>query len=72
MPIKLNDLHNYSTRLASKSNFYSPNIQTNAGKSLSAFAGPQIWSEVPSGMKSLPRHKFKKAYQKVLLEVYIK
>ena len=46
--IKLEKLHNHNMRASSQYNFFIPNIRTNLGKSLSAFAGAQIWHEVPS------------------------
>ena len=57
--IKLEKLHNHNTRASSQYNFVIPNIRTNSGKSLSAFAGAQIWREVPLSIKSLSTLKFK-------------
>ena len=51
--IKLEKLHNHNTRASSQYNFLIPNIRTNSGKSLSEFAGAQIWREVPHSIKSL-------------------
>ena len=68
--IKLEKLHNHNTRASSQYNFLIPNIRTNLGKSLSAFAGAQIWREVPQSIKSLSTVKFTKLYVNYLLEQY--
>ena len=60
----------HNTRASSQYNFLIPNIRTNSGKSLSAFAGAQIWREVPQSIKSLSTVKFKKLYVNHLLEQY--
>ena len=68
--IKLQKLHNHNTRVSSKYNFLISNIRTNLGKSLSAFAGAQVWREVPQSIKSLSKVKFKKLYVNYFLEQY--
>ena len=68
--IKLEKLHNHNMRASSQHNFLMPNVRTNSGKSLSAFAGAQIWREVPQSIKSLSTVKFKKLYVNYLLEQY--
>ena len=68
--MKLEKLRNHNTRASSQYNFHIPNIRTDSGKSLSAFAGAQIWREVPQSIKSLSTVKFKKLYVNYLLEQY--
>ena len=68
--IKLQKLHNHNTRVSSKYNFLISNIRTNLGKSLTAFAGAQVWREVPQSIKSLSKAKFKKLYFNYFLEQY--
>ena len=70
MLVNLTNLHDHNTRLSSKLNFFTSSIHTNAGKSLSIFSGAQIWNEVPRDIKSLSKFKFKKAFQKFLLQKY--
>ena len=36
------------------------------------FAGPQVWQDVPNAIKKYPKHTFKKAYTKFLLQSYKK
>ena len=68
--IKLEKLHNHNMRASSQHNFLIPNISTDSGKSLSAFAVAQIWREVPQSIKSLSTVKFKKLYVNYMLEQY--
>ena len=68
--VNLTNLPDHNTRLSSKSIFFTPSIHTNAGKSHSIFSGAQIWNEVPRDIKSLSKLKFKKAFQKFLLQKY--
>ena len=34
------------------------------------FGGPQVWQDVPNAIKNYPKHAFKKAYTKFLLQSY--
>ena len=66
----LNTIHKYNTRISKNSNYYVHSIRTNLGKSSIMFAGPQVWQDVPNAIKNYPKHTFKKAYKKFLLQSY--
>ena len=63
----INPIHKHQTRLVKKNNYHLHSIRTNLGKSTIAFAGPEIWSEIPQYIKLLQKHQFKKEYKKLLL-----
>ena len=66
----LNTRHKYNTRISKNSNYYINSIRTNLRKSSIMFAGPQVWQDVPNAIKNYPKHTFKKAYKKFLLQSY--
>ena len=66
----LKTIHKYNTRILKNSNYYVPSIRTNLEKSSIMFAGPQVWQDVPNEITNYPKHTFKKAYTKFLLQSY--
>ena len=64
-------IHNYNTRLASRSSFYVPKVKTNYGKFNIRFAGVSTWNTIPDDLKNLPsKSKLKKQLSKSLLQTY--
>ena len=64
-------VHNYSTRYATKQNFYRPSSWSNNGLARFSRAGivaSQIWEEIPIEVKCLPYNTFKKEYKGLLLD----
>ena len=68
--IKVNQKHNYNTRLASKSSFYLPKIRTNYGKFNIRFTGAKVWNSIGKETKKLSKSMFKKKLKNYLLESY--
>ena len=52
--------HSYNTRLASRSTYSLPKVQTNFGKFNIRLIGPKIWNEVDETLKNCNKYKFKK------------
>ena len=56
---RVNSLHNYNTRHASKSTFSLPKIRTNYGKFNIKFSGACVWNKIDESTKTLKKQKFK-------------
>ena len=65
--IKLDDKHNYNTRLATNNNFFQNYNKTNIGKSTCSAQGSKLWTTIPTNIKSLPLHLFKNKMKEYLL-----
>ena len=68
--MKVKELHNYETRFSTEENFCLPIVKSNIGKCSFNFMGPKAWSNVPSNLKVLPIHEFKKNFMQILIEKY--
>ena len=66
--IKLDDKHNYNTRLATNNNFFQNFNKTNIGKSTCSAQGSKLWTTIPTNIKSLPLHLFKNKMKQYLLD----
>ena len=55
-----NSMHDYSTRLASKSTFHLPKIRANFGKFNIRYFGPKVWNDIKDSLKSLSFSQFKR------------
>jgi len=53
--IKISQVHNYNTRLASKSTFSLPNVRTNYGKFNIRFKGAEVWNSIHEEFKTLSK-----------------
>ena len=60
-------IHNHNTRFICNLNYFRSRVSTNLGKTSFKFSAPKIWETVPSGLKCLPYHKFKKEWKFYLL-----
>ena len=50
----LNSLvHDHNTRSSTKNNYYLPTVNTNIRKFCIKFAGPSVWNNIPTHIKSL-------------------
>ena len=58
--ILLSKTHNYSTRLSKNVNYLQNSNRTNLGQQTYLTKGIKIWQTIPSELKSLPTHIFKK------------
>ena len=67
---KVNQKHNYNTRLASKSSFSFPQIRTNSGKLNIRFTDPKVWNSIDEKTKTLSKYMFKKKLKNCLVESY--
>ena len=65
--IKVSDIHSYNTRYASNLNFHVPRVKSNYGKHTFKFAITKTWEEIPTKIKTLSYHKFKKEYKRILV-----
>ena len=68
--IKVNQKHNYNTRLASKFSFSLPKIRTNYVKFNIRFTGAKVWNSIGEETKILSKSMFKKKLKNYLLEFY--
>ena len=67
---QIDQIHQHNTRLASNSNFYQQFNKTNLGKSTCVHQGLQYWRKIPSEIKTLPFHLFKKRLKLYLLNYF--
>ena len=68
----VNQIHNYDTRLASRSSYSLPHIRTNYGKFNIRYSGVKVWNEIDDETKKLkPAYFSKKKLKKYLLEKYL-
>ena len=65
--IKINKLHNYSTRFSNNLNYHQPFYKTNQGISTFSVQGIKFWNQIPSENKKLPLHMFKKQLKQYLI-----
>jgi hypothetical protein len=62
------DVHSYSTRYASKNNFYKPKTRTNIGKQSVYSIAVDFWQELPCDFKILPNFSFNGKVKQFLLQ----
>ena len=62
--------HKYNTRLASRSSYTLPLIETNYGKFSIKFKGAKIWNSLREKIKPHHRLAFKKTPQKEIIQSY--
>ena len=48
-------------------NFHVPRVRSNYGKHTFKFAITKTWEEIPTKIKTLSYHKFKKEYKRILV-----
>ena len=65
--VKVPDIHSHNTRYASDLNFHVPRVRSNYGKHTFKFAITKTWEEIPTKIKTLSYHKFKKEYKRILV-----
>ena len=65
--VKVSDFHSHNTRYASNHNFHVPRVRSNYGKHTFRFAITKTWEEIPTKIKTLSYHKFKKEYKQILV-----
>ena len=63
-------IHNYNTRLASKSSFARPISHTNYGIFSIRFQGPKIWNSIDESLKSTSLAVFKKKLKNLFIDKY--
>ena len=63
-------VHNYNTRLASRSSYSLPCIRTNYGKFNIRYSGTKVWNDIDDETKKLKPSHFKKKLKKNLLLQY--
>ena len=68
---KLDLIHSYKTRLATKQNYSLPQVKTNIGRNSFVYRGPKIWSEISTDVKKLPLTQFKKPLSKSMIMKYL-
>jgi len=56
---RVNQIHNYNTRLASKNSYALPKARTNYGKYNIKFSGVTVWNSINEYTKALSNQKFK-------------
>ena len=65
--VEVSDIHSHNTRYASNFNFHVPRVRSNYGKHTFKFAINRTWEEIPTKIKTLSYHKFKKEYKRILV-----
>ena len=63
--VKVSDIHSNNTRYASNLNFHVPRVRSNYGKHTFRFAITKSWEKIPTKIKTLNYHKFKKEYKQI-------
>ena len=64
------DIHNYSTRFSTNSNYYRQSINLKSTDRALSIIGPKIWSQIPVEIKTLQINEFKIAYRQFLVDKY--
>ena len=63
-------IHNYNTRLASKSSVALPISHTNYGIFSIRFQGPNVWNSIDESFKSTSLAVFKKKFKNLFIDKY--
>ena len=63
-------IHNHQTRFSENLNYYMSSSTLKSTSRALSIAGPKLWAQIPSDLKSLPFHRFKFAFRKSLIEQY--
>ena len=67
---KVDQVHRYNTRHASKLSYYLPKVRTNYGKFNIRFQGPMIWNSIDEDFKSSSLSSFKLNLKEHLINNY--
>ena len=67
---KVDQVHSYNTRHASKLSYYLPKVRINYGKFNIRFQGPMIWNSIDENLKSSSLSSFKLNLQEHLTNNY--
>ena len=65
--IPVNQIHNYNTRLASKSSYSIPKIRTNYGIFDLRYQGAKVWNALDEAQKMLSFSSLKKNFKAKLI-----
>ena len=65
--VKVSDIHSYNTRYVLNLILHVPCVRSNYGKYTFRFAITKTWEEIPTKIKTLSYHKFKKEYKQILV-----
>ena len=66
----VNQIHNYNTRLASKSSYSIPKIRTNYGIFNLRYQGAKVWNTLDEAQKMLSLSSLKKNLKAKLISSY--
>jgi hypothetical protein len=55
--VRVNEVHNYNTRLSSKISYSIPGVRTNYGKFNIRFQGVKVWNDIDENLKYLSPYK---------------
>jgi len=66
----VNIVHQYKTRLASRSTYYIHPVKTNYGKFNIRFAAVKVWNDLDENIKYLPLKMFKNEVKLNILQKY--
>jgi hypothetical protein len=66
----ISSMHQYNTRLASRSSYYVNAVRTNYGKFNIRFSAVTIWNKLDENIKKLPLKSFKAKVKQSLLQSY--
>lgn len=62
----INQIHHYKTRLSTNINYYTSTAKSNLGIGSFSNQGTKIWAKLPTNIKQLPIHLFKKSLKQYL------
>lgn len=68
--IPVSQLHTYTTRLASKSSYYLPQIRTNYGKFNKQFNSLKVCNVLENSIKSVARFSFESCLKQEMINRY--
>ena len=68
--VRVNEVHNYNTRLSSKISYSIPGVRTNYGKFDIRFQGVKVWKDIDENLKYLSPLAFKKTLKIDFIDGY--
>ena len=68
--VRVNEVHDYNTRLSSKISYSIPKIRTSYGKFNIRFQGVRVWNSIDENLKSLSPLAFKKKLKIYFIDEY--
>ena len=68
--VKIDEVHNHTTRQLQKQVYYKPSIRKCIASKLIIHRGSKLWGEIDDSIKDLSLHSFTRHYKKILVNSY--